>query len=407
MSARSFCMVTTFYPPHHFGGDAMYVYRLSNALARRGHDVTVVHCADAHAVLGGRAGDRAYPNHPNVELKTIRTPVGPISPVVTYLTGRPGVKAPILRNVFRRHYDVVHFHNVSLVGGPAVLEYGDGVKLYTMHEHWLVCPTHVLWKYKQRLCEAPACFTCQLTYRRIPQPWRYTDLLERSLEHVDVFLSPSRFTARIHRERGFPFAVRHLPLFLPDDDLRADPGGSSPGRGDGRPYVLYVGRLERLKGVHTLIELFRSYDAVNLVIAGDGPEAGGLHAQAADLDHVRFLGNVDAAELRPLYAGALALVVPSLVHEVFPLVCIEALAEGCPVVARDVGGLRESIDDSGAGFVYRHEAEVLEAVEQLREQPELRAELGRLGQETFARLWSEDEHLRGYFAAIDSVVERS
>ena len=35
----SFCMVTTFYPPYHFGGDALYVYRLSNALARRGHHV--------------------------------------------------------------------------------------------------------------------------------------------------------------------------------------------------------------------------------------------------------------------------------------------------------------------------------------------------------------------------------
>ena len=48
-------MVTTFYPPHHFGGDAMYVYRLSHELAERGHEVTVVHSADAFRALGGRA----------------------------------------------------------------------------------------------------------------------------------------------------------------------------------------------------------------------------------------------------------------------------------------------------------------------------------------------------------------
>src|SRR5262249_5430420 len=159
---------------------------------------------------------------------------------------------------------------------------------------------HVLWKYNRRLCEAPACFTCQLTYRRVPQPWRYTSLLERSLEHVDVFLSPSRFTARIHRERGFPFAVRHLPLFLPDR-FSTDSASLGEEHGEARPYALYVGRLERIKGVHTLIELFRSYRGVDLVIAGEGPEADDLRAQAAGLDHVRFLGNVDAAELRHLY----------------------------------------------------------------------------------------------------------
>ena len=37
----SFCMITTFYPPYHFGGEAMYLYRLVNELARRGHRVTV------------------------------------------------------------------------------------------------------------------------------------------------------------------------------------------------------------------------------------------------------------------------------------------------------------------------------------------------------------------------------
>ena len=42
-----FAMVTTFYPPFHFGGDAMYAYRLTNALARRGHEVVVVHSEDA------------------------------------------------------------------------------------------------------------------------------------------------------------------------------------------------------------------------------------------------------------------------------------------------------------------------------------------------------------------------
>ena len=52
MAGLRFCSLTTFYPPHHFGGDAMHVYRLSNALARRGHRVTVLYSLDAYRTLG-------------------------------------------------------------------------------------------------------------------------------------------------------------------------------------------------------------------------------------------------------------------------------------------------------------------------------------------------------------------
>ena len=43
-----FCMVTTYYPPYHFGGDAIYVRALSRALVSLGHEVEVMHCVDAY-----------------------------------------------------------------------------------------------------------------------------------------------------------------------------------------------------------------------------------------------------------------------------------------------------------------------------------------------------------------------
>ena len=48
-----FCMISTFYPPYNFGGDGLYVWLLSNELARRGHSVTVIHCLDSYAALAG------------------------------------------------------------------------------------------------------------------------------------------------------------------------------------------------------------------------------------------------------------------------------------------------------------------------------------------------------------------
>ena len=47
----NFCMITTFYPPYNFGGDGIFIYRLSNALANRGHKVDIIHCKDAYLML--------------------------------------------------------------------------------------------------------------------------------------------------------------------------------------------------------------------------------------------------------------------------------------------------------------------------------------------------------------------
>src|SRR5918992_2383748 len=95
----SFCMVTSFYPPYYFGGDAMHVYRLSNALARRGHDVTVVHSVDAYYAVGGPPPVGDFPNEPGVTVVSLSTKVPLASALTTYLSGRPGLLAKELKEV--------------------------------------------------------------------------------------------------------------------------------------------------------------------------------------------------------------------------------------------------------------------------------------------------------------------
>jgi glycosyltransferase involved in cell wall biosynthesis len=395
----AFCMVTTFYPPYHFGGDALFVQRLSSALARRGHSVTVVHSVDAYRVL---TGDRPYedlPTEAGVEVVPIEGRLGPLSPLATYLTGRPLLSRSGLRGVLeRKRFDVVHFHNISLIGGPGVLRYGEGVKLYTLHEHWLVCPMHVLWRYNREPCEEPHCFRCSLAFHRPPQLWRYTHLLERELDHVDAFLAPSRFVREAHRSRGFARPIRHLPPFLPE--TATEPIGETT-RPE-RPYFLYAGRLERIKGIHTLLDVFRSYESADLVIAGSGTQERGLRHQAAGNPRVRFLGRVQPTALSVLYAGAIALIVPSVGYEVFPLVSLEAFAQRTPVIARRLGGLSEAVEDSGGGFLYSDERELVEVMETLRADPELRRELGERGHATLRSHWSEEKHIERYLGIVES-----
>jgi glycosyltransferase involved in cell wall biosynthesis len=396
----SFCMVTTFYPPHTVGGDGIYVHRLSNELARRGHRVTVVSAPDAYDLLGGKAG-AAPSEHRNVALEPLASRLGRLSPLVTYLSGRPGLRARQLHELFARgQFDVVHFHNVSLVGGPGVLAYGDGVKLYTTHEHWLVCPMHTLWKLNREPCERPTCLRCTLVYRRPPQLWRYGSLLDRQIRHVDLFLAPSRFTMEMHRERGFTRPMRHLPPFIPHAAI-GTPDSEGLHRDPDRPYFLVVARLEKLKGIQTLITVFTQYDAADLVVVGEGTYGGELRRQAAGLRHVRFIGSVPFDELASLYAGATAVLAASIGYETFGMTVLEGFAQKTPAIVRAVGPLPEAVEESGAGFTYRTDAELVQALEALRTNPDLRASLGQRGYAAYLERWSDEPHLRAYFSYVD------
>jgi glycosyltransferase involved in cell wall biosynthesis len=395
-------MVTTFYPPHHFGGDAMYVHRLSVELVRQGHHVTVVYPPDAYRAGGGTA-DVQEGGDERVDVHRLRGRLGVLAPTVTYLTGRPAFRAQELRRLLNSGvFDVVHFHNVSLVGGPGILSLGTGIKLYTAHEHWLVCPMHVLWKNNRRPCDRPQCLRCTLAFRRPPQLWRYGSLLERSARHIDLFLSPSRFTVRMHRERGFAFPLHHLPYFVPSHSIPAvEPLERT------RPYFVVVGRLERLKGIQTLIEAFGRYDAADLLVIGEGSYEDELRRMAAGLDHVHFLGRRPFRELHSLYAGAVALLQPSVGYETFGVTAVEAFAHGTPAVVRDLGALPETIEDSLAGFTYTTNDELIEIMDRLRLDTSLRAELGERGRRAHRELWSEEPHLRQYLSLIGELLEKT
>src|SRR5207245_7074780 len=104
------------------------------------------------------------------------------------------------------------------------------------------CQLYNLLHENRKLCEETVCLRCTLSFRRPPQLWRYTDLLQRELQHVDLFLAPSESTIREHRRRGFDRPMRQLPYFLPLPAEAAEPHRHE------RPYFLFVGRLVKLKG---------------------------------------------------------------------------------------------------------------------------------------------------------------
>lgn len=403
----NFLHLTTFYPPYSFGGDAMYLYRLAHALGDAGHQVDVIHCIDAYHLLHPAEPDIKFADHPNVTTHGLRSGYKWLSPFLTQQSGRPLLKQARIREVLNgKRFDVMHFHNISLLG-PQVLTFepswGRAVKLYTTHEHWLICPTHVLWKFNSRPCEKPECLRCAIRAKRPPQLWRYTDLLARAGQHVDQFVSPSRFTAKMHAERGFSQPVAHLPYFID----RVDNDWTHPGpRPQEHPYFLFVGRLETIKGLQTLIELWGKVADFDLLVAGTGSYEKLLRAQAASNPRIKFLGALPQRQLGPLYVHALACIVPSITYETFGMINIEAFARKTPVIARDLGALPEVIHDSGGGFIYRTDQELLHAIRRIADSSTLRSELGEKGYRSFVRWWSREAHLELYFDFLRNIASK-
>ena len=398
-AALRFCLVTTFYPPYHFGGDGVFVHRLACALAARGHAVDVVHSVDAYQ-LARTAPHEGFIETPGVRRLPLRTSLPLLSTLASHQLGSPGPYRQRLREILAPgRYDVIHFHNVSLVGGPEVLCYGDGVKLYTAHEYWLVCPTHVLFKFDREACREKQCLRCTLRARRPPQLWRSSAHVNHCVARLDRLIMPSRFAMQRHSDDGVVAAMVVLPSFVPVPR-------EMPQRVDGENLTfLFVGRLEKLKGLQDLFPMLRGFPQARLRVAGTGSYEAELRRLASDLPNVEFLGQVHPSRVAELYRNALAVIVPSLCYEVFPLAVAEALAHGVPVVARRIGAITEVIEETGGGLLFDTPEECRQAMQRLISSSALRAELGDRGRRVALERWTEEAHIKQYLELILRVTE--
>ncbi len=163
--------------------------------------------------------------------------------------------------------------------------------------------------------------------------------------------------------------------------------GASPDR-----YVLFLGRMIAAKGVRVLLDVWAQLEARHgaaipeLRLAGDGPLASWVAAEAHRRPRVRYLGVVSGEEKTAQLAGCEALVAPSIWWEPLGLVAYEAFDFAKPVLAARSGGLTELIVDGETGWLHEPGAvgQLAEQVMALHSQPARAAEMGRRG-----RVWLE------------------
>lgn len=252
--------------------------------------------------------------------------------------------------------DVVHAHNLYTHLSPSVLaackEAGVPVVL-SIHDYALLSANYALWDGSEPMDVRHRSVTATARTRFIKGSYAATFALDfiRAIheqfhcydKYIDRYLASSHFMKDLFVSSGYD------PKKIFIEPLATDVPIQSPKTGD-EGFVLFAGRLESYKGVSELIEAARVLKA-SLVIAGGGPDEARLRDQAKGLP-VKFVGQLPGSELWKLMRQARVVAVPSLWHEPFGLVALEAMASGTPVVVSNRGALPEIVQDGVSGTVF-------------------------------------------------------
>ena len=213
-------------------------------------------------------------------------------------------------------------------------------------------------------------------------------------------ISPSEFMAKRLSEDGI--RVDHvLRNFVPDIGLEA------PGRGASR--IVYLGILERHKGVMTLLEAFNSSkdsQGFELDVFGEGSLRPELEKRIALLGlngRSRIHGFVPLEETKDTLREAAAVVLPSESYENAPLVAMEALSMGIPVIGSNIGGIPEILRPESGSRTYppgdseRLAAEIVKSWKEREALPEWSAR----ARAEYVASFSPETHIRKYMEILD------
>jgi glycosyltransferase involved in cell wall biosynthesis len=251
--------------------------------------------------------------------------------------------------------DVIHLHTIGEFGPAAFWATGQIPTVLTVHGPepytrkllpWML-PGSYYRRSSYRLQDMKAIGLAYYLYLLFLQRpiYRY------GFRYVDMIVTPSAYLAKALEADARMTPVTHVyngVMLSPAPPFRRTRN------------VLFVGRLEAVKGVDTLLRAVAlaagRVDGLSVTIAGDGEDRSRLEKMSSDLglnETVQFRGWLSREELATCYAEAEIVAIPSVWPEALASVGVEALAAGRPVVASDVGGIPEVVVDGVTGRLVR------------------------------------------------------
>ena len=383
------------YPPQEWGGVELVTATLAQALAERGHGVTVfARTADTTAEeFSLRDDEPDAPADTDAQVRMVRV-VRVVNNLRHVSHFRLEYDSPFLNEAFQQvlaeaRPDIVHIQHVGHLSGSLIqvpVQLGYPVVL-SLHDFFFACYRIHLIDNHTRLCPGPdrgeRCVACLQVETSADEACRRFAYFEQLLHMPQRVIVPSQFLADRMQEI-FPFVEPRLqvvaPGIVPVRQIRQE-GWKDQQPGPLR--VLYIGVLMPHKGPHLLIEATRGLPSGSLAVSLYGGRvaawqayADQLEADAADLP-VRFCGTYEHNQLGTILAQHDVLVVASMCEETFSLVTREALQAGLPVIAARRGALPEVIRDGVNGLLFEPENahDLRRCLERLRTDTQLREQL--------------------------------
>jgi glycosyltransferase involved in cell wall biosynthesis len=376
---------SSFFPPHYLGGAELIAEKQGKILKQMGHDVRV---------FAGRLGGGWFRTH------RVTHEHGPFQTTRVSLSAQDisgtswDFKSPEIGSAFERALDefrpdVVHFHNiVGLSLSMIDVCYRRRVPtVMTLHDYWGICFKNTFLKNNGNICThgGLACLDCREMLAGplpLPSPVRNAHILF-ALRRVNRLITPSRYVARQYIANGLPsekFAVIQNGI---------DVESFAPHQHRTDELTLgFIGHLGYHKGLDILLHALSLMEPthVRLLVVGTGQDAERMKAFAHErgLDpYVTFLGQVNNERIASVYQEIDVLVVPSVWPENSPVTITEAMASGIPVIASDVGGISELVEDGVTGYLIplRDSLAIADRIVRFLKRPELLKTMGERARE--------------------------
>lgn len=355
------------------GGVTTHVSQLARELGRSGHEVQVL--APHSSSRECQDGDLLIPLGRSVPLPSN----GSIARVSLSLWLARRIRALLQRE----QYDVIHLHEPMAPILPlTVLEYSNTVNVGTFH----------------------ACRNRQHLYRMsrpVIKRWR-------SRLHGSIAVSPA---AMRYVSEAFPGEYEIIPNGI-DVDHFSQRAAPWPQYQDGKTNLIFVGRLEKRKGLRYLLEAYGKlkWDMpdLRLIVVGPGtPDKDSYHVLSSqNLQDVEFVGRVPYEDLPRYYASADIFCSPATGGESFGIVLLEAMAAGKPIVASGIEGYRGVMQHGIQGRFFQNKSveSLASELQTLILAPDLRRKMGEQGS-TAAQQYRWPEVARRVEQYYDSCIQ--
>jgi len=332
------------FPPQSFGGGEVSAYVLAKHLVRRGLKVTVV---------TGRSG-RTMPEEDEMDgIRVLREIQVPNDPNDQQSWNRSTLDT--LGRLALEH-DVLHVQDPRLI--PGCLKHSAASKkpaVATINDLSMTCyySLHFRDGHRCDVCTLGGLYRCMKEWGGNPAGLFYLYPMQKmfspgKLNSLSGLLCRSKDVIDILGKNGVKVPMRFSPPPVEDWGYMGDPPLSRT--------LLYIGRVDRGKGIDTAIRALALADGIKLRVVGTGPYSDEYRALAARQDvlgRVDFAGPVEHDAIARSYASADATVLATTRVEPMPRIIFESCYSGRAIIVSDTTGGSEYVEDGNTGFVVR------------------------------------------------------